>query len=124
VKLRHLYLIFCALGLVLPYSQFIPWIIEHHALNIPLFIHDLFANRISAFFAADVIVSAVVLLSFIYTEGKRFRVRPLWLAVISVLLVGVSLGLPLFLYLRQLRLDALGDESPFSASRPPLEHGS
>jgi len=97
---------------------------EHHALNMPLFIRDLFANRISAFFGADVIVSAVVLLSFIYTEGKRFQVRRLWLPVISVLLVGVSLGLPLFLYLRQLHLDALGDESPFRASRPPLEHGS
>jgi len=97
---------------------------EHHALNMPLFIRDLFANRISAFFAADVIVSAVVLLSFIYTEGKRFQVRRLWLPVISVLLVGVSLGLPLFLYLRQLHLDALGDEPPFRASRPPLEHGS
>src|ERR1700747_3370572 len=121
MKPRYIYLIFCVLGLALPYSQFTPWIIEHHALNMPLFIQDMFANRISAFFAADVIVSAVVLLSFIYTEGKRFQVRPLWLAVLSILLVGVSLRLPLFLYLRQLRLDALADESPFSANRPPLE---
>ena len=57
MKLRHLYLAFAVIGLVLPYSQFVPWIVEHHALNMELFIRDLFANRISAFFAMDVIVS-------------------------------------------------------------------
>jgi hypothetical protein len=105
MKLRHLYLAFAVLGLVLPYSQFIPWVMEHHALNMELFIRDLFANRVSAFFALDVIVSAVVLISFIKTEGKRLQVRLLWLPIVSALLVGVSLGLPLFLYLRQLQLD-------------------
>ncbi len=105
MKLRHLYLGFCLLGLLVPYSQFVPWIMEHHALNMPLFIHDLFANRISAFFAMDVIVSAIVLILFIQTEGTRLGMRLLWLPTLAVLLVGVSLGLPLFLYLRQLRLD-------------------
>ncbi len=78
---------------------------EHHALNMPLFIRDLFANRISAFFAMDVIVSAVVLISFIQSEGKRLGMRLLWLPTIGTLLVGVSLGLPFFLYQRQLQLD-------------------
>ncbi len=105
MKLRHVYLIFCLLGLLLPYSQFVPWIMEHHALNMPLFVRDLFANRISAFFAFDVIVSAVVLISFIHTEGKRFGMRLLWLPTIGTLLIGVSLGFPLFLYQRQLKLD-------------------
>ena len=105
MKLRYLYLVFALIGLVLPYSQFVPWIMDHHALNMPLFIHDLFANRISAFFAFDVIVSAVVLISFIQSEGRRLGTRALWLPTLAVLLVGVSLGLPLFLYLRQLQLD-------------------
>ncbi len=105
MKLRHVYLIFCLLGLLLPYSQFVPWIMEHHALNMPLFVRDLFANRISAFFAFDVIVSAVVLISFIHTEGKRLGMRLLWLPIVGVLLAGVSLGFPLFLYQRQLKLD-------------------
>ena|ERR1700736_1361035 len=105
MKLRHLYLAFCLIGLVLPYSQLVPWIMEHHALNMPLFIRDLFANRISAFFALDVIVSAIVLILFIQVEGRRLGMRLLWLPIVGVLLVGVSLGLPLFLYLRQLQLD-------------------
>jgi hypothetical protein len=109
MQLRQLYLAFALIGLILPYSQFIPWIVEHRALNMPLFLGDLFANRISAFFAMDVIVSAIVLISFIQTEGKRLKMRLLWLPTVAVLLVGVSLGLPLFLYLRQIELERLAD---------------
>ncbi len=76
MKLRYLYLVFCLLGLLLPYSQFVPWIMEHHALNMSIFIRDLFASRIRAFFAFDVIVSAIVLISFIQTEGRRLGMRP------------------------------------------------
>ena len=78
---------------------------EHHALDMQLFLRELFANRISAFFGLDVIVSAIVLIVFIRTEGRRLSLPLLWLPIVAVLLVGVSLGLPLFLYLRQLQLD-------------------
>jgi len=105
VKLRHLYLLFALIGLLLPYWQFLPWMIEHHGVPLPIFLHELFANRISAFFAMGVIVSAVVLMSFIQTEGKLLGMRLLWLPTVSVFVVGVSLGLPLFLYLRQTHLD-------------------
>lgn len=65
MKLRHLYLLFALIGLLLPYWQFLSWMIEHRGVNMPIFLHELFANRISAFFAMDVIVSAIVLISFI-----------------------------------------------------------
>jgi len=90
--------------MVLPYSQFVPWLLEH-GLNVTLFFLELFANRISAFFVLDVIVSAIVLIWFIQSEGKRLRVRLLWLPTIGTLIVGVSFGFPLFLFLRQVRLD-------------------
>ena len=92
------------LGFVIPYSQFVPWLLEH-GFNLGLFVRELFANRISMFFAMDVIVSAIVLIWFIQSEGKRLRVRLLWLPTIGTLTVGVSLGFPLFLFLRQATLD-------------------
>src|SRR6478609_1702761 len=104
MKARHFYLVCSVLGLVLSYSQFVPWLLEH-GLNVALLIRELFANRISAFFAMDVIVSAIVLIWFIQSEGKRLRVRLLWLPTVGTLLVGVSFGLPLFLFLREVRLD-------------------
>jgi hypothetical protein len=104
MKARHVYLICCVLGLVLPYSQFLLWLLEH-GFNVTLFVCELFANRISASFAMDVIVSAIVLIWFIQSEGKRLRVRLLWLPTVGTLLVGVSFGFPLFLFLRQVALD-------------------
>ena len=80
-------------------TPFFPWLLEH-GLNIPLFIEELFNSRISSFFALDVIVSALVLFVFIVVETKRLKVRFAWTAMVATLCVGVSFGLPLFLYLR------------------------
>lgn len=101
---KWLYLPLAIAGAVLPYSQLIPWLTEH-GFNLPLMMSDLFANRVSAFFGVDVIVSAAVLFAFIANENRRRPVRLWWLAVVATLGVGVSLGLPLFLYLRELALE-------------------
>ena len=99
MKARHFYLICCVLGLILPYSQLVPWLLEH-GLNITLFYRELFANRISAFFGIDVFVSAIVVFIFIAFERSRLG-SAWWLPAAAVLTVGVSLGLPLLLYLRE-----------------------
>jgi len=104
MKPRYLYLILCVLGIVLPYSQFVPWILEH-GLDPALFFHEFFANRIGGFFGMDVLVSAIVLIIFVQVEGRRLGMHRLWIPVVGTLLFGVSLGLPLFLYLRQIELD-------------------
>jgi Terpene cyclase DEP1 len=101
---RRAYLLLCLLGILLPYSQFVPWLISH-GLDMRLFIRELFANGISGFFAMDVIVSTAVLWSFVAREGRRLGVRHLWAPLVASLTVGVSLGLPLFLHLRQERLE-------------------
>jgi len=99
------YHVFCFLGIALPYSQFVPWVIANHGLPMGLFVRELFSNRIGGFFGMDVLVSAVVLIFFIRRETKRLGVRHIWLPIVGVLTVGVSLGLPLFLYLREQSLE-------------------
>ena len=105
MKLRHFYLLLCVLGIALPYSQLVPWIFEH-GFNLALFVRELFANRIGAFFGTDVLVSAIGLIVFVQIEGRRLRIGGMWMPVIATLLVGVSLGLPLFLYLRESHLQS------------------
>lgn len=95
---KHLYLLLCLAGIILPYWQFVPWVIDH-GLNPRLFFEQLFANRISAFFGMDVLVSAVVVCVFSRMERAALGWKR-WLPVLAVLTVGVSLGLPLLLYLR------------------------
>jgi hypothetical protein len=103
MNMRIRYLILSIAGFVLPYSQFIPWVIDH-GFNARLFVHELFSNRIGGFFGLDVIVSAFVLIPFIFAEGRRLHMNQLWAPVVGTLLVGVSFGLPLFLLMREPRL--------------------
>lgn len=101
--MKKLYLGLAIMGTILPYSQFIPFVREH-GLNARLFVEQLFATRIGGFFGMDVIVSSVVLWVFVFAEGRRLGIRHLWAPIAANFAVGVSLGLPLFLYLRERRL--------------------
>jgi uncharacterized protein DUF2834 len=70
-------------------------------VNGRLFVQELFATRISTFFALDVIVSAVVVLRFIGAESGPLRISHAWLAIPA-----------LFLYLREfLQLERTGAEA-------------
>jgi len=104
VKPKTVYMLLCFLGFAAPYAAFIPWLAEN-GFNGRLFLQHLFANRISAFFALDVVVSAVVLLRFSALESRRLRMHSRLTILAATLLVGVSLGLPLFLYLRERQLE-------------------
>ena len=116
MRLRYIYLCLCLAGAALPSSQLIPWLAAN-GLNMPHFFQELFSTRIGGFFGMDVIVSAVVLFVFIKVEGGRLEIKNLWIPVIATLVIGVSLGLPLFLYMRQLNLDA---QSSSLLDLPPL----
>lgn len=100
MKPKTFYLLLCVIGTILPYFFFVRFLREY-GLDLRLLIQQLFANSISSFFGTDVIVSAICLWLFVYFEGRRARMRHLWAPVVASLLVGVSLGLPLFLYLRE-----------------------
>ena len=100
MKPKTLYLCLCVAGRVVPYWQLLPFLREN-GLNLPLMIAQLFATPVSAFFGADVFVSSLVLWVFVAVDGRRTRVPHLWAPVVANLAVGVSLGLPLFLYLRE-----------------------
>jgi Protein of unknown function DUF2834 len=98
--MKTIYLVLLVVGAVLPLSQLVPWVVAH-GMDLRLFCGELFANRISSFFGLDVIVSAVVVLMWVADERRRRRLPHAWLPALATLLVGVSAGLPLALYLRR-----------------------
>ena len=99
------YLVLCALGTALPLSQFLPWFFQH-GLNVSLLFSKRSGSRISAGAWLDVVVSALVVLVFIVREGNQIGVQKLWVAIVGLFTVGPSLGLPLFLLLRENHLSA------------------
>ncbi|WP_210409156.1 DUF2834 domain-containing protein [Methanococcoides vulcani] len=71
----------------MPYSQFIQFILSY-GIDIQLLFQQLFANYISSFFALDVVVPAIVLVVFIFAEGKRLGMQNLWLPLVATFTVG------------------------------------
>jgi hypothetical protein len=104
MKLKTVYLSLCVLGLVFPYWQFVPWVAAN-GLHLSLLIQQLFSNRIGGFFGMDVLVSSLVLVVFMRAESAKLEIRGRWFPVLALLSVGVSLALPLFLYLREQALE-------------------
>lgn len=103
--MQWLFLFAAILGTVLPLAYLFPFLTAH-GFDVPLLFKELFQTNVSAFFGVDVIISAVVLLLFVSIEGPRRRMKNLWVYFLCTLLVGVSSGLPLFLFFRERKLDA------------------
>jgi hypothetical protein len=101
--IQSIYLALCVLGIILPYSQFVPFL-QENGLNLPLFLNSIFATQVGGFAWWDVLVSAVVLLIFMNREGHRLKMKERWIPVVALVIVGVSLALPLFLYMRERNL--------------------
>ena len=101
--MQWLYLAAAILGTILPLRFFVPFVLAN-GLDLSLFFQQLFQNNVSSFFGVDVIVSSLFLWLFVFSEGRRRRMSKLWIYVVSNLLVGVSLALPLFLFFRERRL--------------------
>lgn len=107
--MQRFYLFAAIFGTILPLSQFIPFL-KNHGLDVPLFFEQLFQNNVSGFFAIDVIVSSLVLWFFVFSEGRRRKMKNLWVYILCNLAVGVSLALPLFLFFRERRINSGGDK--------------
>ena len=97
---KWVYLALAVIGAVIPMSIFLPWAWEN-GLAPGAFLAALNANPISRFFAWDLLISGLAALVWISVEARRRPVPHAWLAALGTLCVGVSFGLPLYLYLRE-----------------------
>lgn len=102
VSIKHLYAGLCVLGGVLPLAQFIPWL-DDHGLSLPLMWEQIGADRLSSFAWLDVLFSGMALIVFVLVESRRIGMQRGWLSLLG-LGVGVSLALPLFLWMREVHL--------------------
>lgn len=89
----------CVAGIVVPYWFALPFFLIHGP-NFRLFVEEIFATRISSFFAADLILSSVIFLSWSRREARDRNIKGWWLVLVSNLVVGLSLALPLYLLKR------------------------
>ncbi|MEM7590228.1 MAG: DUF2834 domain-containing protein [Cyanobacteria bacterium P01_A01_bin.83] len=101
--MQIIYLGLSVLGLILPYSQLIPFFGDR-GFDLAVFWSELFANQISTAFSLDVFVSSVVFWLFLWQEGTRLNLKLRWIYIVFNLTFGLSFALPLFLYMRSIKI--------------------
>jgi hypothetical protein len=77
----------------------------------------LFVNTWNTFFLADLFLTAIVAVAYIAIEGRRLKMKRLWIPLSAVALVGICLALPLFLYMREVHLENRAGESQGGSER-------
>lgn len=102
--MKYLYLLLAVLGAVLPYLAFVGWVSEF-GFSIPHMLESIWHDKLSLFAWLDVIIAAVTLLIFILIDGYKNQIRHRIWAIVATCTIGVSCGLPLYLYLRERALE-------------------
>ena len=112
--MQGVYLTLAVLGYLAPG---VPMLIESARSGNVLFwtdpqrtIAELFVNRTSTAFALDLMAVVVAALVWITREARRLGMRRVWGFWVLTMLFGLGGTLPLFLYLRERRLEAQGGE--------------
>jgi hypothetical protein len=104
-RLYPLYVGLAIAGAIFPFVIVLPWAADHGFAPGP-FLREVFANRPSSTFAADVVYSAAVFVLFVFAEGRRLGMRRLWLPPLLLVAVGLCCALPAFLAMREKALAA------------------
>jgi len=104
MKTKYLYLTLAIIGAVIPYRYLIEFF-NTYSFDLTLLIRHLFEKTASTAFTSDLIITAVVTTIFIVIEARRRKISYAWLCVLGTFSVGVSFGLPLFLYFREQTLE-------------------
>lgn len=100
MKIARLFYIICAvIGTIVPWFFFASFL-SKEGFNIPLLFQSLFVNGAAGGFSSDVLISIVVFLVWSFGDAQQKQVKHWWLVLPASCLVGLSLALPLYLYLR------------------------
>ena len=100
MRIKYVYLMLAILGIVLTYSQLIPFM-DANGADMVLLFSELFRNEATSFFGFDLLVTAVAGLVFMIADGLKNKVRYMWISVAGVFAVGIAFGFPFYLYLRE-----------------------
>lgn len=111
--LQAVYLILSVLGAVLPWLANLDFIREHGStFDLGLFINLANANPAAQSLSRDLLISSTAVTIWIVVEAKRLKMRGLLATVGLCFGVSFACGAPLFLYLRERRLQELSRGIP------------
>ena len=103
------YLALAGLGAILPWQANLEFMqaAATPGFDLPGFIHDANLTAASRSLSRDLLIAASAFTLWIGVEGRRLQVRGWWMTLIVCVTVSFACGGPLFLHLRERRLQEL-----------------
>ena len=109
--LRVTYLLLAIAGVVIPWYfnlQFME--ASGGAFEVSAFIKAASANAAASSLGWDLTIACIAGLCLIYAESKRLGMKYFWVYVLLTFLVAYAFAFPLFLFMRQGKLESLAKE--------------
>lgn len=102
----RIYLALAVVGAAVPIALGIAFIADEGA-DLAAFFDQLFDSTASTLAFADLTISSIAFLTWMWGETRRHDLGSPWAYVLANVAVGLSFALPLFLYLRERRTGAV-----------------
>ena len=102
--IKKMYLLLLIIGAAVPLNYFVQFIAEY-GFDLRMVFDQIHRSNILKFVASSVVLSSITFLYFVYIEAKKHKIYTWWISVIALFTVGLSLALPLFLYIREDYID-------------------
>ena len=98
--MKSVYLAAAIAGTLIPWAFFAGFLAEY-GVDLPLFLTQLVATKPAAGFTADLLITCAIFWIWSYRDSKTHGIAGWWMTIPAIWLVGLSLGLPLYLWLRE-----------------------
>ena len=99
-KIKLFYLFATVVGTVLPWIPFWPFLVEN-SFSPHSIIQALYANGASSGLTNDFFISCFVFWVFVFVDAKRLKLKSWWFVIPSAPLIGLSMALPAYLFIRE-----------------------
>jgi hypothetical protein len=96
---KNIYLLMAIVGTLAPPIAGATYLLEH-GYNPAHLMPAIFSSPVSAMVGINVIIGCITLAILMHTEGRELGVKT-WLPIVAITFIGISSGLPLYLYLRE-----------------------
>tara|TARA_B100000945_G_scaffold272903_1_gene235579 strand:+ start:113 stop:463 length:351 start_codon:yes stop_codon:yes gene_type:complete len=105
---KWIYLVLAILGAVLPTLANIDFAKTYGpSFDIQLFIELANNNPASQSLSRDLFIGSTAVIVWIISEARRLEMKNLWIVILSTFTIAFAFSAPLFLYLRELRIEEI-----------------
>ncbi|MFK7795903.1 MAG: DUF2834 domain-containing protein [Aureispira sp.] len=107
---KYLYLLLSIIGLCWTWHFNIQFFQTVEGASLGVFIDQLLTTYPGKSIGADIMIACFTAVVFMATEGQRLKMKSFWLLIPLSFLVAIAFTFPLFMFLRERKLELLAQQ--------------